>query len=152
MQKASRKVRDVKIAVERAAGLSCRELGKRYDLSKQTISDICARGDIKQFIEEITTSLALNEGMTAYQNVAHCINAYQKKKTNELPKEDRIQLKDHGFKASVKVLESLGVLESQKTSISIQNITNTQNNVVSPMMSDLIKKHLGLGPEVIEMK
>jgi len=149
MEKIQREARNTKIAVDRASGLSCREIGKRYDLSCQMVSEICQRGDVRQFIEEITKSLALNEGMTAYKNVAHAIDSYQKKSTNDLNKEDRIQLREHGYKASVRVLESLGVLESQKTSISIQNITNTQNNVVSPMMADLIKKHLGIG-EVIE--
>ena len=144
MNREQREIRDVQIAVQKASGSSDREIGRKWGMTRQGINEIVNRGDVKALIKEITNKMALKEGVKAYENISYCIDVYRKKKIDDMPKEKALQMRDHGFKASVKVLESLGIFESAKTSVNVQNITNTQNNIVSPMMADLIKKHLGI--------
>ena len=135
----------LEMAEKKARGATTKELAMEYGVSTARISKILADQNIQEFIEEITRAMTFNEGLKAYKNVAYAIDSYQKTKDP--------QLRSEGFKASLELMRSIGVLESKNVSVSIQNITNTQNNIVSPMMQELIQKHLGLKEtKVIDVK
>lgn len=143
----SRKLkRDIKIAKDRIGGAEKSELSVKYGLTPQRINQILKQESIQDFIDEVTKAITLKEGVEAYKNISYAIQNYRNEKADP-------QLRSHGYDASKELLRSIGVLESRNVSISVQNITNTQNNIVSPMMQELIQKHLGLKqPEVIELE
>lgn len=133
--------RDIEIAEKTIQGASVKELTLEYGLSEARIKQIQKSGSVQEFIDEVTKAIALKEGAEAYKNISYAIQNYRTAKDP--------QLRANGFSASMELMRSLGVMESQKVSIQIQNITNTQNNLISPMMQELIQKHLGLNKSLV---
>lgn len=132
-----RKVRrNLDMAKDAIKGARKKDIAIKYGLSEAHVRQILKKENIADFIEEVTKAITLKEGLEAYKNISYAIQNYRTT--------DDQQLRSHGFQASMDLMKSIGVLESRNVSISIQNIQNTQNNVVSPMMQELIQKHLGL--------
>lgn len=139
-----RKVRrNLEMAKDKIGGKKTKEISLKYGLSEQRVNAILKNENIADFIEEVTKAITLKEGLEAYKNISYAIQNYRTT--------DDQQLRSHGFQASMDLMKSIGVLESRNVSISIQNIQNTQNNVVSPMMQELIQKHLGL-PKTLDVE
>lgn len=124
------------MAKDAIKGARKKDIAIKYGLSEAHVRQILKKENIADFIEEVTKAITLKEGLEAYKNISYAIQNYRTT--------DDQQLRSHGFQASMDLMKSIGVLESRNVSISIQNIQNTQNNVVSPMMQELIQKHLGL--------
>jgi predicted XRE-type DNA-binding protein len=131
------KKRNLAIAKMRLDGMSQREIGRKIGLKRNAVSAILNKKDIKEYIQKLTTMLVEEEAGEAYLNLSYAINSYQSKDADP-------QLREHGFKASGEVLRSLGILESNKVSVNFTNITNSQTNIVSPVIQDLIRRHFGL--------
>jgi hypothetical protein len=140
--------RNLEVAKKRLEGKDLNQIGREVGLKRSRVGDILRRGDIKEFIEEVTKQITFVEGVTAYDNIAHAIDRYRKegKETDAKGKliPPDFQIRDHGFRASMDLMKSLGVLQSDRLSVSITNISNTQNNVVTPMVAELIRKHFSL--------
>lgn len=139
MEKLSRKVTPAileVLPVEIASGKPQGQIALENNLSRKTVNQYASKPDIRAKIEAIQARLA-NEAYTAVaDNLIGAVKAY---KTLKGDTPETMQRRDHGFKASVKVAESMGILPSHSQSILVQQVFNTQNNFISPNVARLLE-------------
>ena len=96
------------------------------------------REQIQKASQEAVRKMAERDVQAAYENYSSAIKNYRSTG-------DKVE-KEHGFRASRDVLTAMGILPANTQSISIQNITNKQTNIISPVVMEMIQKHLRLKP------
>ena len=128
------KPRDVLVATRLAEGVPQREIAAEAGVSQQYVSCLKRRDDIKVIIEKAHEKLIKSSLGASVENIDHVVKNYRTT-TDEAEKE-------HGFKASVKVLEAAGLLSSHSQSVVHQTYINQQTNVTNPVIDALISKHL----------
>ena len=129
----------LRIAELTCQGLNQREIAKEIGLAQQTVSYHLAKPDLKAIVNKIHDRLADKVIERAASNLEHAIEHYQDEprevilkdaKGNE--KDVRLvvdeQLREHGFKGTLRMLEAVGILASPAPSIFVQQIYNTQVN------------------------
>lgn len=145
-------LRDLKIIEGTVAGKTCEQIGKEVGCAKSTVHKVQHNPDVKTKIQKIYNKLVGESLDLAASNIAYAIKHYQDRKLQDVKDNQGNvkkvwildeQLRDHGFKASQKLLESAGLLTSHQVSIVHQTFVNQQNNVVSPVINDLISKYFG---------
>lgn len=141
------------VATALVAGVHQRVIAESLGVSQPTISRMKDKGELKPYIEQAQLAL-LDSLPDAIGNIKHAIDSYQKpgekvkirdKDGNE--KEKIIideQLRDHGFRASLKVAESVGILPTNLQSQTIVNILNQTENVINPIVVEYLKSRPGL--------
>ncbi|HRQ68407.1 MAG TPA: helix-turn-helix domain-containing protein [Candidatus Syntrophosphaera sp.] len=129
-------VREASIARMAVEGVTYREIGDRFGISPSRVSEILNRDEVRRYIDRVTNRMISETLEKSYENVHYVVERYR---SNEDDKE-----KEHGFRASLEVLRGAGVLPGAAQSLTIANITNSQTNILSPVVAELIKKHLGL--------
>lgn len=130
-------------------GMSAKDIAPQMGCSEATIYRVIADKDVKARINHCRALIAEQAYTEAANNVIQVIKDYKSPANGE----DRasLQAKDHGFKASVKVLESMGLLASQSPSLFVQQIYNTQvNNMVSPLVDQALARSLEVQDVVSE--
>jgi hypothetical protein len=127
--------RDVLIAQRVLEGKTQREIGQEFDISQPSVSLIKNRPDMKEIINRGHERLIRSSLTYAVDNMDYLVQGYKKTKDK--------QEKDHGYKATEKVLESAGLLSSHAQSYVHQTYINQQTNVTNPIIDELISKHLG---------
>lgn len=125
--------RDVMIAKRAVDGATNAQISREFDISSGRVSQILNREDIKDIVDRAHARLVSHTLPTAVENIHHAVLQYQTTK-------DKTE-KDHGFRASEKVLESAGLLAGNSTSIVHQTYIETQTNVMSPVIEKLLQKH-----------
>jgi hypothetical protein len=126
----------VQIASRIAAGDTQRAIAADFGCHESNISHLKkSNAFIRPIIDNIHSKLISRSSSIAAFNIHKNIVDYLKLK----PGEDD-QRRDHGYKASVKLLEAIGILPSQSPSILIQQIFQTTNNIT---LSDTIASQLG---------
>lgn len=126
--------RDVLIASRLAAGATQTAVAKEFGLSQPMVSVISSRDDIKDIINRAHERIITSTLTKAVDNIDHLVTGYKTTKDK--------QEKDHGYKATEKVLEAAGLLSSHSQSIVHQTYINQQTNVMNPIINELITKHL----------
>ena len=101
-------------------------------LDKSTISKRLSRPEVRKYIEKIQEQFLTDNAEIAAKNIKEVIGKY-------LTASD-MQDKEHGYKASMRVLESIGVLPSPTQSI-VYNQINQSTNIISPAITMLLKQH-----------
>lgn len=131
-------LQDIEIAEAIAAGETTRQIAAVTGLHHSTIARKAHSKDIRAFIEAINERV-INESLpVAVSNIQYAINEYQKKEAKEDP-----QLRDHGFKASTRIMESVGLLPAHAPSTLIQNIYNdNRTQVVAPILETVLGRYL----------
>jgi predicted transcriptional regulator len=140
----------LKCAELAAQGYNQREIAKEVGIIQQGVSYHLAKPEIKAIIEETHKSLVQEIVERSAANITHAVMHYQDEprevilhdnKGNERDVKLVIdeQLREHGFKASIKMLESTGILASPAPSIFVQQIFNQQTNVFGSNTSILDK-------------
>lgn len=125
---------DIKIAEARAAGKSYRTIEKEYDIDRCTANYTANKPEMRILIKSLHEELINSSLKAAKDNISHLVNNYL-----QFPKDDW-QLREHGFKASVKMMESVGIFPAHSPSILIQQQFNTQINT-SPVVDNVIAMH-----------
>ena len=116
------------------AGKGQELIAKEAGCDHSTVS-VHSRGKLKELIEQVRTRV-INEALTtSADNVIHVINNYKKNKAENKGEEME---KSHGFMASMKNLESAGVLASNIQSVTIQQIYNDNRNEMPDSIKELI--------------
>lgn len=135
--------RDAKVAEMVAAGRSQREIGKAIGVCQQTVSKMIQQPELKELIEQQSRRL-VEKLEKAVDNISYAVDNYQAKPTEVKlynKKGDEIgakllvdeQLRDHGFKASVKIAQNAGALPGEAVSVFVQqNIYNDNRGAVIP--------------------
>lgn len=140
------KIRDVRsldrIVKLRATGVAQAKVAKEFRVNRSTISRLEKKEDIQRLIEEENKRF-LESLPCAVDNVKGLIEGFKAELGKKLPDKQKVE---YGFKGSIKALESAGIAPGASSSVMIQNIFN-QQNLISPLASDLIDKYLeGISP------
>jgi predicted transcriptional regulator len=113
--------------------LSQGEIAVIAGCTQQAVSKILRKDEIKARVEALQAR-AIDELMEpAYDNVRHMIQAYRSKDSD-------VQLRDHGHKASMAMMQGIGILPSHATSVVINNLflTGPTASQVPPEVQELL--------------
>jgi predicted transcriptional regulator len=133
---------DIQIAEARAAGASLQEIASQNGFHESTACRKLQKPDIKKHIEAIQAKIADECYNQAAENISLAIKQYKPQAALKTEERDP-QLREHGFKSSLRILESIGILPSHAPSIMIQQIYNTNNiinNDISKLLDNLYDK------------
>jgi len=111
-----------------------RDIAAKAGCSPATVS-IYQRGRLKELIEQVRTRVIDEALSVSADNVIHVIKNYRANQANNKGEEME---KSHGFTASMKNLESAGVLASNVQSVTIQQIYNDNRNEIPESIKELI--------------
>ncbi len=125
-------VRVQALARMRAAGQGVRTIADQLGCSHPTVVRSLQRQDVKQLIADIHAEMMIDAPQNAARNLRKLIADY--------PTLSEGQTKEHAFKASVKMLESIGVLPSHAPSQVTVNILNAENVNVSPVVVNVLRQ------------
>lgn len=114
----------MKIAELLASGASREDISKRVDLGYDGVCKRLRREDVKEYLEKLQMELISDTLSTAKNNISSLVNGYR-----DAP--EKTMEKEHGYRASIKVMEAAGLLPSTNSSIYIQQIYN-DNRVEIP--------------------
>ena len=125
---------DLTIAKERAKGKTFRQIETITGMDHSTIHHHVKKPDIKALIEEIQNRVINQAASQAADNIIHAVTSYKSKNIKKDP-----QLRDHGYKASVQMMQGMGILPSHTQSQMIININNSGQMVISPDIINILK-------------
>lgn len=125
-------MKDKQIADLRVMGSkSITNIGHIVGLSHSRVSKRLQKKEVQEYIESLQRRLMKETLPGAFDNVNTAIGVY-------LHTEDQ-QMREHGFRASMEVLKAASILPSPTPSVFIQNLQ--QNNIMSPIVAEVLKKH-----------
>jgi len=126
---------DLTIAKERAKGKTLRQIATISNVDKATVGrKITKNPDIKALIERIQNRVINSAASQAADNIIHAVTSYRSKGIKKDP-----QLRDHGYKASVQMMQGMGILPSHTQSQMIININNSGQMVISQDVLNILK-------------
>ena len=127
---------DIAIANARVMGATLRDIEPEVGIDHSTVGRKLNHPEVKQYIESLHAQLISESLGTAAANIQMAVDQYRPQA--ELPADQRDgQLREHGFKASQRLLESVGILPSHAPSVMIQQIFNG-NTIVSQDLGKLL--------------
>lgn len=140
---------DLYVAEGIAAGKTQTEIAKELGVYSTSVNHRIARKPaLKELIKKIQENI-LDEGITqAKDNIIHAITNYKKPQILEIEEGENKkkvfdwQLREHGFKASLKVLESAGVVSGTGMSVQINNIYNDNRQEIPEVITEWLKGKL----------
>ena len=123
-------------AAQTAAGLPRRQVAANLGTSTSSVQR--ATKSAKDIIEAIRDDLINHTARQSADNIKHAITAYRNKDSDS-------QLREHGYKASTRMLETIGIYPSHTPSVLIQQIINDTTNVAAtPESLSLLARAMGL--------
>jgi hypothetical protein len=124
-----------KIVAMSAAGLPQQIIADDLGVARTTIGRTIDKNALQTKVNEVRDRL-LNQFLpTAADNIAYCVNSFKETKDK--------QIQYFGYKASEKVLESVGLFPSHAPSVLIQQVFNQQSIHVHPVIQGLLDNHIG---------
>ena len=127
----------LQIADERMNGATLQEIASKEGVHESTISRKLSRPEVKAYLDRLQSNLIEKTLPIAADNIHRCIESYKTK-----DKEDS-QAREHGFKASLKVMESAGLLPGNQQSIYIQQVYNDNRSEMPDIVKDLFNRVTG---------
>lgn len=123
----------LQIADERMNGATLQEIASKEGVHESTISRKLSRPEVKAYLESIHQRI-ITEGISkATENLIHAVNSYKSKNADH-------QLKEHGFKASIKLMEASGLLPGQQTNVYVQQIYNDNRTETPDIVRELFTR------------
>ena len=128
------------IAAGVIAGDSQNTIAEKIGMSEATVSRaINKNAEVNALIAAGFKELS-GAWTKAVKNVKQVVEDYDKPIPDQYTKFDLLK-KEHGFKASERLIESMGLLPSHSQPVYIQNILNVSNNqFISPIVSRAIDR------------
>jgi DNA-binding Lrp family transcriptional regulator len=139
---------EAQIIERTAAGESTREIAPHVGVSPATVQRRLRNPEVRAAIEAVQAQLTEQWLSKSAGNIAHAIEHYRDKAEIVIDGKGKphiqtdFQLREHGYRASIKVLESVGILASPAPSIFVQQIFNTQVNNFSDAAAQSILDRL----------
>lgn len=121
------------IAAQLAAGVPQRVIAAQYGTIQPTISKIANKDEVRALVEQLREELITECGAKAKENIREFIHSTD-------PDD-----KDYKFKASVKVMESIGALASHTQAVTINNLYAQHNDIHLSEASRAAMAHLSPG-------
>ena len=119
-----------------ASGESQHSIAREMGLCHTTISRFSRKEDVQRLIEEETRNL-LDVVPDAVANMKTLVQEMKR-----IPKSDH-KRRELSYKASQKVLETAGIMNTPNASQTVVSIVNRQENLIPPIILELMKKHFG---------
>jgi len=124
------------IAKRLATGETQGSIAKELGMCHTTISRFSRKEDVQKLIEEETRNL-LEVVPDAVKNIKTLV-----REMKSIPKTDH-KRRELSYKASQKVLESAGIMNTPAPSNTVVNIIKNEEPLMSPIIEALMKKHFG---------
>lgn len=125
------------------AGNSTAEIAKTLQTTPKTVSAVLKAKPTRALLKEMKDRL-INEGLPkATEVVINTIHAYSDAlETDDLgrPTQEGLQRRDHGMKASLRLLEATGLLPSPQAPILVTNID--KSTTIVPMINIMLAKEM----------
>lgn len=125
---------DIKIAAERANGETMQKIANKNGCDVSTISRKLQKPEIKALVERVQSQVVEETAQTVADNLIHLIRNYKSQSCES--KASEIE-KAHGFKATERIAEAIGILPSHTPSIIINRL-NQQNVSISADVLDIL--------------
>jgi transposase-like protein len=122
------------IAKRSATGESQGSIAKEFGMCHTTIRRFARKEDVQRLIKEETRNL-LEVVPDAVENIKTLV-----REMKNIPKNDH-KRPELAYKASQKVLESAGIMNTPTPSQTVVSIINKDNPSLAPVIEALIKKH-----------
>ncbi|MDD5722640.1 MAG: hypothetical protein PHY29_02745 [Syntrophales bacterium] len=154
---------DAQIISSTAHGYASREVARQTGVSPSTVQRRLRAPEIRAAVERLHDELMSTSLAEAANNIKHMIHSYQEPglhvikrardgSTTEMQVFDE-QLREHGFRASMEMLRSVGILPSQGTAILIQNIYNdNRTEAIPPEITTLLGRQQMVSQPVIDVE
>ena len=126
---------DLEIAVARLNGATLQEIASEHGFHEATACRKLQEPELKVYLEQIQKDTINATAKIAADNLIYLISNY---KANPCETEQERIEKSHGFKATERMAETIGILPSHTQSQFILNIFNQSNTIVSPALSEII--------------
>ena len=127
------KIKKATIAALAATGMGARKIGKAIGMSYPGVEHHLRDEEVKEIIARTRESLYDADTLQAV------IEGFKAPIRNYLKEDDR-QLKEHGHKNILAVLQSLGALSSQTQSIYVEQINNNNSNNLSVTLNQILEE------------
>lgn len=120
---------DISIAKHRAAGLTLQEIAKQPNVTiaaSNVSRHISGNPELHQLIIDLQQRAIEQAAEPAVNNIIHLVQSYQGNKCET--EQERIE-KSHGYKASARIAESIGILPASAPSIIYNKITQVRADI-----------------------
>jgi hypothetical protein len=143
---------DMQICEARVEGATLQKIANQNGFDVSTASRKLSKPELQAYLDKLQIELINNTLPIAAENIHHAIGKYKSGATiKALTKDGQeielpdSQLRDHGFKASLRVLESTGLLNSHAPSVIFQQIINDNSQHIHlEEASKTALEHLGV--------
>ena len=129
---------EAKLIELRAMGLSVQYSADQAGLPKTTALRALSRDDIKSRVQDLQERTITHLSDDSFNNIQFVIQSYQPAFALAKGDDRFYQLRDHGFKASMKVMETIGAFPASTPSVFIQNIFSQSLNVLPQVITDIL--------------
>jgi hypothetical protein len=130
---------DIKIAEARARGESLKSIGSQVGMSHVAVLKRASKDEVRNIIEDLHEKLITESLGTAVSNIKHSIDQYKLHPVTDQDIKITLQLRDHGFKASQRLMETAGILPvNAPTTTYIQQINQQNNYQVSGAIGEIL--------------
>lgn len=136
--------KDKLIALEYTHGKTQQEIANELNIGQATVSRKLNKAETKAYIEQVQAEFLSKALQTSADNIVSVIEGYKDSSSS-----DPIswQKREHGFRASSKVLESVGIFSGHAQSAYIISIFNSQTNIISPVIQQLLSNLTHTNPD-----
>ena len=126
----------LQIADERIQGATLQEISSVRGLHESTISKKLSKPEVKAYLDKLQSELIAKTLPQAVDNIHQAIEGYK-------TAPDESKKCEHGFKASLRLMESAGLLTSNQQSIYIQQIYNDNRTEMPDIVKELFSRVTG---------
>ena len=141
---------DMAIADDRVNGATLQKIANDHGMNVSTACRKLQKPELRAYLEEIQERLIHRSLEASVENIAYAVDYYRSPgekvtvsrkdgSTCQVSQKNE-QLMDHGYKASVKICESVGILPSHTQSQVIVNILNQGTVQISPAITRVLQQ------------
>ena len=137
-----------------AANIGTCQIANQLGVTPGRISQIKSKPEIKALVEQCQAEAIAKTAKAATDNLIHLITNY---KSNKCETEQQRIEKSHGYKATERMAENIGILPAHTQSVYIQQIFNESKTVIDADVLNIIDRYAGdntqieVNPDVIDL-
>ncbi len=133
----------IAIAQAHMEGKSPQAIANGLGIPREDVATALRTKPVKALMKELKDRLIYTSLPKAVSNVEEVIQDFSNPVELDIdlkPRSDSLQKKDMGFKASMKLMESAGLITSSQAPVYITNINNSVN--ITPIINNLLDNEL----------
>lgn len=137
-----------------AANIPNTHIAAQVGCSHQYIAKIKSKPEIKALVEQCQAEAIAKTAKAATDNLVHLITSYR---NNPCETEQQRIEKSHGYKATERMAENIGILPAHTQSVFIQQIFGEGKTVINADVLNIIDRYAGdntqieVNPDVIDL-